>query len=796
MTISGVRRIASLVALLAVASAACSYTPPRAALAPPTLNQSTEIFDAQGRLITRLEAEENRENVRLSELPAHLLDAVIAIEDDRFWDHKGVDVKAILRAAVTNTQEGEVAQGGSTITQQYVKNALLGDEKTINRKVKEAILAVQLERSSTKERILELYLNTIYFGNGAYGVQAASQEYFGKPASEIDLAQAALLAGLIQSPSRTDPYDDPEAARARRDIVLERMADLGYIEDEVADFAARGELLVLTKPEHERYPAAHFVEQVKRFVLDDPRFGDTPAERRQLLFGGGLRITSTLDLDRQAEAEMAVASVRPEAPGPDAALVSMEAETGFVRALVGGRDFFSGGERAKLDLVTGGPGRPAGSSFKPLVLAAALEQGITLDRVYRAPSRLTIPLPTGDWEVENYEGTAGGSATLFEATVRSYNTVYAQVIMDVGPELAMDTARRLGVRSPLLPYPSSVLGTNDVHPIDMATAYATLANRGIRVDPVFVTEITTVDGTVLYEHQHRQERAISEQVADEVTAVLQQAVARGTGTRARLADRAAAGKTGTGQEWRDAWFVGFTPDVVTSVWMGFADEGRRSMKPPATPLRVSGGTWPATIWNRYMTPALEGTPVSTFPEVELTKKPAGAIELDDLALPKVPDVRGLSVAAARAVLETYGYGVQERAVEDLTVAPSTVVGQRPRAGARLALGEVVVVDVAGGAALVEVISTLGLTESEARAALEQAGFVVQVLYQDGGAFGLVWAQSPPDGVAVAGSTVQIWTTPMPQTTTTAPTSTTSETSTTSTTAPEDGESTTTTVVQD
>ncbi|HEX4905524.1 MAG TPA: PBP1A family penicillin-binding protein [Acidimicrobiales bacterium] len=778
-------RWSAAIALAAIVVSGCSYTPPRAALAPPTLNQSTQIFDAQGRLITRLEAEENRENVRLSELPEHLLDAVIAIEDDRFWEHKGVDVKAILRAAVTNTQEGEVAQGGSTITQQYVKNALLGDEKTINRKVKEAILAVQLERASTKERILELYLNTIYFGNGAYGVQAASEEYFGTPASEISLAQAALLAGLIQSPSRTDPYDDPEAARERRDIVLERMAQLGYIDDEAADFASHGELLVRTRPEHERYPAAHFVEQVKRFVLDDPRFGATPAERRQLLFGGGLRITTTLDLDRQAEAEMAVASVRPPAPGPDAALVSMEAKTGYVRALVGGRDFFSGGERAKLDLVTGGPGRPAGSSFKPLVLAAALENGITLDRVYKAPSRLTIPLPTGDWEVENYEGTAGGSATLFEATVRSYNTVYAQLIMDVGPEVAMDTARRLGVRAPLFPYPSSVLGTNDVHPIDMATAYATLANRGIRVDPVFVTEISTVDGRVLYEHQHRQERAISEQVADEVAAVLQQAVQRGTGTRARLADRAVAGKTGTGQEWRDAWFVGFTPDVVTSVWMGFADEGRRSMKPPATPLRVSGGTWPATIWRSYMEPALAGTPVATFPDVELTRRPSGEIELDDLLLPRVPDVSGMAIGAARAALEARGYLVQERPVENLVVAPSTVVAQRPRGGSRLALGEVVVLDVAGGAALVEVVSTLGLTEAEARAALEGAGFVVQVLYQVGGDAGRVWAQSPPDGAAVAGSTVQIWVGPPVETTTTSTTTTTTTV-----------EATTTTVVQD
>ncbi|HYD09735.1 MAG TPA: PBP1A family penicillin-binding protein [Acidimicrobiales bacterium] len=750
------RRWLAAAALVAVAAAGCAYNPPDAALAPPPLAESTRLFDAHGRLITQLEAEENRENVSLSELPQHLLDAVVAIEDSRFWEHKGVDVKAILRAAVTNVGEGEVAEGGSTITQQYVKNALIGDDQTVNRKVKEAITAVQLERSSTKERILELYLNTIYFGNGAYGVQAASQEYFGKQASDITLAESALLAGLIRLPSETDPYDTPEIALERRNVVLDRMAELGLATDAAVGLAREEPLLVRVRPEEERYLAPHFVEQVKAFILEDERFGETFAERRRLLFGGGLRIQTTVDLDKQLLAETAVAGVRPEAPGPDAALVSMVPRTGFVESLVGGRDFFSGGERAKLDLATGGPGRPAGSSFKPLVLAAALEQGITLDRVYPAPSRLTIPLESGDWEVENYEGSGGGRATLFDATVRSYNTVYAQLIMDVGPEEAMDTARRMGVAAPLQPYPSAVLGTNDVHPLDMATAYATLANRGMRVDPVFVTRVTDAKGKVLYEHQHRQERAISEQTADEVTSVLQQAVERGTGTRARLDDRAVAGKTGTGQEWRDAWFVGFTPDVVTAVWMGFAEEGRRSMMPPATPIRVSGGTWPASIWHAYSEPALANTPVSDFAEVEPREDEDLPVDPEDLLLPIVPDVVGLPLAAAEAVLAEHGYEVRARDVAEPGRIPGTIARTRPRAGNRLAVGAVVEIDVAQGAVLVTVPDLLGMLEGDALA----SSFPVEVVLEPGGAPGVIWRQSPGGGESVIeGTTIRIWISP-------------------------------------
>jgi penicillin-binding protein 1A len=342
-----------------------------------------------------------------------------------------------------------------------------------------------------------------------------------------------------------------------------------------------------------------------------------------------------------------------------------------------------------------------------------------------------------------------------------------------------------------------VLGTNLVHPVDMATAYGTLANRGIRVDPVYVTQITRVDGSVLYEHQHRQERAISEQTADEVTSVLQQAVARGTGTRARLGDRPVAGKTGTGQGWKDAWFVGFTPDLVTAVWMGFTEE-EQSMRPPATPIRVTGGSWPATIWHAFAEPAHAGIEIHGFPEVILRQGGDEPLDLDDLLLPRVPDVGGIPVGQARQLLEEAGYRVSERSVTAPSTEPGLVVGQTPPGGSRLEAGQLVVVNVASGATLVNVPDTLGLSETNARAAIEGAGLRVQVLVQEGGTPGVVWSQSPAGGSSVvSGSVIQVWVTPTPTTTTEPPATTTTTTppatasTTTTTIAPEN---TTTTVV--
>jgi penicillin-binding protein 1A len=443
-----------------------------------------------------------------------------------------------------------------------------------------------------------------------------------------------------------------------------------------------------------------------------------------------------------------------------------------VRALVGGRDFFGGGGQAKVDLATGGGGRPAGSSFKPLVLAAAMEEGVRLDKRYPAPSQIDIQLTDEVWHVENYEGGGDvGEADLVESTVQSFNTVYAQLIQTVGPADAVAAAARYGIRSPLQPFPSAVLGTNLVTGLDMATSYATFANRGLRIEPTFVTKVARTDGTILYQHQHQQERVLDERIADEVNGVLQQAVEQGTGVNARIG-RPVAGKTGTGQEWRDAWFVGYTPDLVTSVWMGYPEEGKRSMIPPATPFRVTGGSWPAQIWQLYTSAALAEVPITPFatPAPLAVDDPTAHAVAANLTLPRVRSVVGLPVGPAEASLSRDGYVVQRLDVPSDEYPPGYVVAQRPRADARLASGSAVTVEVANGQpASSAVPSVLGLTAPEAAAALRAAGFEVQALVEAeppaegaGDRAGRVWKQSPAGGARRAvGTVVRVTVNPAP-----------------------------------
>lgn len=752
-------RLPLAVGLLAVAiiGAGCRYEVDLDPIAPAA--QSSHVAAADGTILATLDAGENRTSVSLSEMAPAVADAVVAIEDHRFFDHEGVDVRAIARAFRRNAEAGEIKEGGSTITQQYVRLVMLGRERTVNRKVREAVLAFEIERRLTKEEILERYLNHVYLGNGAYGMEAAADLYFGLDASELSLSQAALLAGLIRAPERYNPLVEPELALRRRNLVLDKMAEYGFAEtDRVA--AAKGEPLGVVEGSDtsRRYPAGHFVERVKQFVLDDERFGETREARTRLLFQGGLRIETTLDPRLQMLAQDAVGRVLVDPEhDPSASLVTLDPRTGEVLAYVGGRDFFGDEPHAKFDLASQAR-RQAGSAFKPVVLAAALTEDIPLSRTYPAPPEIEIPLRgQAPWKVRNYDGDGGGAMNLVDATVASVNTVYAQLVMDVGAQDVVDLATVLGVRSPLSPYPSAALGTNGVSALDMASAYATFAADGLHAEPTFVRKVTAADGTVLYEAAPQRDRVIPAETARQVNAVLEQVVSRGTGVNARIG-RPVAGKTGTGEEWRDAWFVGSSPELTTAVWVGFAD-AERPMVPPTTRALVTGGLWPAQIWGLFMGAALADTPISEFPA------PTTAEGAEVKATP-IPDVVGMPGSEASVLLSDAGYAVSTEERPNRDYPPGTVLEQRPAAHSPITPGTAVTLVVARVPERVTVPLMLGSLADEAVFSGAAVGLRVTIEIEaepppgSPDRAGRAWKQAPIAGVTVdEGTALTVWVNP-------------------------------------
>jgi penicillin-binding protein 1A len=620
----------------------------RVALRP----QTSSIYSADGRLITTLHGEKNRTVVAIQRVPRHVRRAVVAIEDERFFQHGGVDVQAILRAAVENVASGKVAQGGSTITQQYVKNVIIAPhgpaERTLDRKIEEAALARQIERRLTKTEILERYLNTVYFGKGAYGIQAAAKTFFGRPVWKLTIAQAATLAGLIRSPTNYDPFEHPRKARQRRDLVVAKLVQLGWAPKQAAARIIKQPLHLRPHVALPHYPAPYFIDYVKRLLIHSPRFsmlGKSVARRTRMLFEGGLKIYTTLDEGSQRAAERAVASVLPYENDPYGAVVAIDPHTGYVRSMVGGRDFFASGNKdryAKLNLAitsepglgprdepregpgrAPGTGRQAGSAFKTFALATAIKQGIPLTKRYGARPCMSFPGVNDGraWNVCNYEEAAYGRIPLLEATVKSVNVVYAQLILEIGAENVAQTADMMGINTDLAAVPSAVLGANPVNPLGMASAYGTLATGGIHNEPTAITKIVdTTTGKVIYKYDPNPRRVLNEATAYLTTRALQEVMFRGTGTGAAIG-RPAAGKTGTAQEYRDAWFVGYTPDLVTAVWVGYPSASIE-MKTSCdtadllvcrpTRIQVSGGTWPADIWRTFMTTALARVPASDF----------------------------------------------------------------------------------------------------------------------------------------------------------------------------------------
>jgi len=752
------RFLASLVALSALASS-CAYqyeTQDLVESDPPPVAQSSFMYDSKGRQILLLRADENRIYKRIDEIPKVLQDAVIAIEDERFHLHKGVDLKGLIRSARENVSAGSVSQGASTITQQYVGNVYLDrTDKSAKRKLQEIALARQFEKKYTKDYILELYLNWVFLGNGANGVQAAAKGYFNKDVADLTLPEAALIAGLIQRPSDLNPYGSSnafEAAKERRNRVLERMRINDFVtDDEYAKAVAAPLVLQPYVPiTNERYPAPNFVEEVKKWFVANPTFGATEADREKLLFQGGLRIYTTIDLDLQRAAEAARDSTLPQnVSGIDSAIVTMDPSNGNVLAMVGGKDFFGPSAYAKVNLADG-DGRQTGSSAKPIGLAAALSAGWELTKTYPAPKSIELPIPglKEPWKVKG--GGDDSDVTLITATEQSYNTVYAQLILELGPDKFVDMAKRLGITHKIEPVHAAILGTENMTMLDMATAYGTFAGRGIRHDPVFVTKITNQNGTTLYEHAYKQTKAIEARVADQMNFVLQGVVTGGTGAAAAIG-RPVAGKTGSAENNADATFIGYTPNRVTAVWVGFP-EGQVPMIPPRTPIVVFGSTYPARIFQKVMTAA-----TADVPEAEFAAPPPSttttSTTLVGASVP-VPDVRGLTTAAAQQKLAQAGFGVVTANVETSEFTAGTVANQAPKGGASAPQGSKVTLEVAiaPNAQPSAVPNVVGLSRAEARSLLVAGGYAVLELFEPPPAAaipapksGNVWKQSPPAG---------------------------------------------------
>lgn len=524
--------------------------------------------------------------VQAGDLPQALSLAVLAIEDRRFYDHFGVDLQGLLRAALTNLRAGGIVQGGSTITQQVAKNLFLTPERTLKRKIQEVLLALWLERRFSKDQILSLYLNRAYFGAGTYGVDAAARKYFGVPATRVSTYQAAMLAGLLRAPSRYNPKASPERAAGRARQVLAAMVDAGFLSRAEADAAERHKG-ALVAAGGDRTGSRYFVDWVLERVPDFVSAGDKD-----------LIVTTTLDPQLQRIAEKEVAEVL-SGPGAkaavsQAALVAMT-PGGAVRVMVGGRDY----RRSQFNRAVQAFRQP-GSAFKPFVYLAGLEAGLTPeDRVVDAP------LSIGGWRPRNFNGRYGGEVSLREALARSINTVAVRVSEQAGRRRVIDVSRRLGITAPLRPTPSLALGAQEVSLIELTGAYAVIANGGTGVWPYGILSIRDRDGRLLYRRQGTGPgRMIAARDAAMLSEMLASVIDNGTGRAARLA-RPVAGKTGTSQDYRDAWFVGFSADLVSGVWMG-NDDGR-SMK------RVTGGGLPARLWKAFMAAAHRGLPVRPLP---------------------------------------------------------------------------------------------------------------------------------------------------------------------------------------
>ena len=592
-TVVGIVGLSVLGYVVAVASS----TPNIGELKPEDAGATSSIFAADGSRLGFVRSDEVRTPIKYGQMPAQIREATVAIEDEEFFEHNGVDYGAIVRAGVKNVSSGQTVQGGSTITQQLARALYIPEpERTIDRKIREAKLATEIEDEHSKDWILRQYLNSVPYGtvNGrtALGVQAASEVYFSKDAEELNLHEAALLAGLPQAPSEYNPFRNANAALERRDEVLAAMLKNGFITREEAEKAAAKPLGLKESDIYTEKREPYFFDYVQEKLIE--RYGVGTVRQ------GGLEVHTTIDPELQDAGRTAIASSLNLPTDPSSALVAIDPSNGDIKAMAS-----SGGyDDRTFNLAAQGHRQP-GSAFKPMVLTTAIRKGVDPETTYYESKPLSLNLPEyGPWQVKTYDDTYGGRMNLVEGTLKSDNTVYAQLIADMGPDEVEKTAKLMGITSKLDGLPAEGLGglRVGVSPLEMANAYATLASGGIRTVPEAIERVKFPNGDVEDFGKPERKRVFSDGVAYEVTKILRQNVQSGTGTKASIGcTQGTAGKTGTTDRFNDAWFVGYTPSLATSVWIGYPDAQQEMTSVHG--ISVAGGTFPAEIWSSFMSVA-------------------------------------------------------------------------------------------------------------------------------------------------------------------------------------------------
>ncbi len=683
---------------------------------------NTYVYDSSDqRVLAILRGDQARIIIPSAKISPWIKHAIVAVEDKRFYEHRGVDVRGMARALWADVTHHGTVQGGSTITQQFVKNAYLTSRQTVARKLIEAALAWQLEQKWTKDQILTAYLNTVYFGNGAYGVEQASRIYFHHGAAQMKPAEAALLAGIPEDPSAWDPVAHPKSAKGRRNLVLQQMVQQGYLtQSQYVNSLVypMPDPSKVSLPSTQSIAAPFFANYVKDQLVDE--YGTRRA------FGGGLKVTTTIDMRLQKAARDALTSQLPTFAsdnGPTGALVAIDPRNGAVLAMVGGPNY----HQNQFNLATQGERQP-GSAFKPFVLATALREGVSPSSMLTSSKQVTIDAGGRLWQVNNYEGEALGPIDLSKAIAYSDNSVFSQLTAIVGPEAVARTAHDLGITSPLQGYFAIGLGAEPATPLEMARAYATFANGGARVDGSIFGNVPRAISSVVIDGKTEANEAVPVQKltssqAETINQLLQGVVQYGTGKAAQLPGREVAGKTGTTENFGDAWFVGYTPQLVAAVWVGYPNK----LVPMTTEFHgrpVAGGTYPALIWKAFMQQALtiEGdTPESFQPPEVPYAAPVRVVDRGGLL------ERDNGACKNTYVLEFYG-----------GVGPSRTATCKPNE--------------------VEIPDVVGQPIAQARARLEGQPLTATLVYKPahtGERLGVVVGQFPKRGTASAYDTIRL-----------------------------------------